>query len=316
MSSANGLIRPMLATAGPVPTGPGWAFEFKWDGIRAIGYAGPDGTRLVTRNDRDVSQGYPEIVDLGGAPDMVLDGELVALDPRGRPDFGLLQRRIHVRPGDELLAEVPVYYYVFDLLRLDGRLATSLPYLQRRELLAGLDVQAHPRVEVPPSFTDADGATVLSAASENGLEGVLAKRCDSVYRPGRRDRSWIKTPLRRRQEVIVCGWTEGKGNRSATIGALHLGAYDAGRLVYIGDVGTGFTDQNLTSLHRRLRELEQPDPPFPDPVPREVARDAHWCRPELVGDVEYRSWTPDHRLRHPSWKGLRPDRRPDEAVVP
>jgi bifunctional non-homologous end joining protein LigD len=172
-------------------------------------------------------------------------------------------------------------------------------------------------VRTPPYWADDSGADLMAAAADQGLEGVVAKRLDSPYQPGVRSRLWIKTPRNATTEVIICGWKPGAGRRSGIIGALLLGAYDdAGRLVYIGKVGTGFTHQMLIDLGKQLRPLHRPDPPFDGPVPRPDARDATWVQPRLVGDVEYRTVSPDGRLRHPSWRGLRTDKELADAKAP
>lgn len=322
-----GLITPMLATPGPIPAGPGWAFEIKFDGVRAVAYGHPGGLRLFSRNDRDVTGSYPEVgaVDLG-SQGLVLDGEIVVLDERGRPDFELLQQRMHVTsPSPSLVAQVPVQYVVFDLLRLGGRSLVGLPYRERRARLLDLDVAAGRGVAVPPNFVDTPGPAVLAAAEQQGLEGVVAKRVESVYQPGRRSRSWIKTAIRHTHEVIVVGWSPGAGNRRNSLGALLLAVHDErGELVYVGDVGTGFTDAARARLIDRLRALEQPEPPFPGevvrargwpgrPAGREPVR---WVAPRLVGEIEYRAFTRDGSFRHPSWRGLRPDRDPSEVHLP
>ena len=328
---APGLIAPMLATPGPVPTGSeGWAFEIKFDGVRAIGYAGPRGLRLFSRNDRDVSASYPEVGGLqlpggSGADALVVDGELVALDERGRPDFERLQQRMHLgSPSAALIEQVPVRYVVFDLLRLDGRPLLAAPYAERRARLVELGLP-DAGVVVPANFTDTPGPVVLAAAQQQGLEGVVAKRIGSGYQPGRRSRSWIKTPIRRTTEVIIAGWSPGSGGRRGGLGSLLLAAHDtAGELVYVGDVGTGFNDAARMRLLELLRPLEQPTPPFR----REVVRTrvwpgrppgrgpVHWVEPQLVGEIEYRAFTRDGSFRHPSWRGLRPDRDPDTVDLP
>jgi len=183
----------MLATAGPIPTGPGWAFEIKFDGVRTIGYAG-SGLRVVSRNDRDISGSYPEVAGLRLPAGLVVDGELVALDERGRPDFALLQQRMHVTaPASGLVASVPVQYVVFDLLHDGQDLLLDVPYEQRRARLLDLELD-RVGVVVPQNFTDTPGALVMTAARELGLEGVVAKRLGSVYQPGRRSRACVKTP--------------------------------------------------------------------------------------------------------------------------
>ena len=324
VSGPAGLIRPMLATPGPVPAGPGWAFEIKFDGVRAIGYAGPAGLRLVSRNDRDISRSYPEVAGLRLPAGVVVDGELVALDERGRPDFALLQQRMHVTaPAPGLVASVPVQYVVFDLLH-DGRdLLLELPYEQRRARLLDLELD-RVGVVVPQNFTDTPGALVMTAAREQGLEGVVAKRLTSVYQPGRRSRAWVKTPIRHTAEVIIAGWSPSTGNPNVLGSLLLAGHADTGELVYLGDVGTGFTDAARRHLLPLLRPLQRPDSPFPAEFAR--ARGwpgrppnrgpVHWVAPVVVGEIEYRAFTRDQNFRHPSWRGLRPDRDAGDIHLP
>ncbi|MFE9955682.1 non-homologous end-joining DNA ligase [Micromonospora sp. NPDC005299] len=309
------LVPPMLAGAGALPTGPGWGYEFKWDGVRAVAYV-DHGLRLLSRNDRDVTRAYPELselADLLAGRRAVLDGEIVALDSGGRPSFSALQRRMHVRaPAAALVASTPVRYYLFDLLHLDGRNTTALPYTERRAALEELGLSGE-TVETPPYWTGEGGRDLATAAADLGLEGVVAKQLRSPYEPGRRGAAWVKVPLNDTVEVIVGGWKPGAGRRAGAIGSLLLGMYDEDdQLHYIGQVGTGFTQAVLRDLAGRLEPLTRPDPPFTAPVPREHARHAVWVDPVLVGDVTFRSWTPDRRLRHPSWKGLRSDRDPAE----
>jgi bifunctional non-homologous end joining protein LigD len=307
----------MLATAGAPPSGPGWAFEFKWDGVRAVAGVAGDRLRAHSRRGNEVTAGYPELRGLGelldGRP-ALLDGELVALDAAGRPDFGLLQHRMHVRtPSAELVARIPVSYLVFDVLHLDGERLLAQPYERRRELLDGLRLDG-PRVRVPPAALDVDGARMLDVARAHGLEGIVGKRRTARYEPGRRSAAWVKTALLHTQEVVLGGWTAGEGRRAASLGALLMGAYDeAGRLRYLGHVGTGFTEAALRALLARLVPLQVPDSPFDDEVPAPEARRARWVRPELVGEVVYRTLTHDRRLRHASWRGLRPDKTPVDA---
>ncbi|MFD1151737.1 non-homologous end-joining DNA ligase [Saccharothrix hoggarensis] len=314
------LIRPVLASSGGVPDGTGWAFEFKWDGVRAITYARGGRVRAMTRNDLEVAATYPEVralTALLGDRDAVLDGEIVALGEGRQPDFGRLQSRMHVaRPGADLIARVPVVYYVFDLLHLDGRSLLGEPYSTRRHELAGLGLGGRAEVRVPPSFRDVDGRDVLAVAEEYGLEGVVAKRVSSRYEPGRRSPAWVKVPLVRTQEVLIGGWRPGDGRRAGTVGSLLLGVLTDDGLRYVGKVGTGFTHAALVDLQDRLGPLAVPKSPFAGPVPLDHARRAHWVRPELVGEVEYRTWTADGRLRHSSWRGLRPDKDPGDVRMP
>jgi bifunctional non-homologous end joining protein LigD len=314
------LIRPMLATAGTLPDAADehrWAFEMKWDGVRAVTYVEGGAVRLMTRNDRDVSATYPELAGLAdavGAHRVVLDGEIVAFDPAGRPSFGELQARMHVQhPSRALLDRTPVSLLVFDLLHVDDTSLLREPYDDRRAAVQALELDGA-RWATPPAFGgDADAA--MSVSRERGLEGVLAKRRDSGYVPGRRSRDWLKAKHSRMQEVVVCGWKPGEGNRAGRIGSLLVGVHDeAGRLVYAGHVGTGFTVAVLTDLAARLRPLERKTSPFADEVPRAHAKDAHWVRPSLVGEVRFGEWTRDGRLRHPVWRGLRDDKSADDVV--
>lgn len=303
----------MLATAGPIPQGPGWVFEFKWDGIRAIVSTSSTGDlRLISRNDLDITASFPELAELGRHRSLTLDGEIVALDPAtGAPSFARLQRRIHVRPSTTLLATVPVRFFAFDLLFRRTTLVGK-PWTHRREQLDGLDL-AGTAVAVPPFF-DGDGDAVQAAAQAQRLEGVMAKRADAAYEAGRRSRSWIKTPLFTTAEAVVCGFTVGEGRRAGTFGSLLLGAYDEDdRLRFLGHVGTGFSERALAELVGLLGPRTIPASPYDDEVPRMYARKATWVRPELVGEVVYRNVTPDGRLRHPAWRGLRPERRPAEV---
>ena len=315
------LLRPMLAVAGELPSGSqesGWAFEMKWDGVRAVVYVSGGRARVLTRNDRDVSGSYPELGRMAaslGVREVVLDGEIVALDPAGRPSFGLLQQRMHVTGATrvrELARTVPVSYLAFDLLYLDGHLLTGFDYDQRRSLLEALDL-AGPRWGVPPAFSG-HGAEAVEASLAQGLEGVVAKRRSARYDPGRRSAAWLKVKNIRTQEVVIGGWRPGSGNREGTIGALLVGVPRDGALVYAGRVGTGFSAATLADLLRRLRRLERATSPFGADLPRVDSRGAVWVTPRLVGEVAFGEWTPDGRLRHPSWRGLRPDKSPADVA--
>jgi bifunctional non-homologous end joining protein LigD len=315
------LVQPMLATPGTLPPAhedAGWAYEMKWDGVRTVAYADGGRLRLLSRNDRDVTGTYPEVRGLAeqlGSVAAVLDGEIVALDGNGRPDFGLLQRRMGVTKAAQvrrLVDEVPVVYLVFDVLYLDGRTTTGLPYTDRRELLEGLGLEG-PAWAVPPA-SFGGGEQMVEVSRDRGLEGVLAKRTDSPYLPGRRSPHWRKVKNVRTQEVIVAGWRPGGGRREGGIGSLLLGLPGDEGLEYVGHVGTGFTAAALADVERKLRPLERKTSPFAVGPPRADARDAHWVTPKLVGEVMFTEWTGDGRLRHPSWRGFRPDKSPDEVV--
>ncbi|MDQ6650753.1 MAG: non-homologous end-joining DNA ligase, partial [Actinomycetota bacterium] len=312
---------PMLATAGPLPPAAEddrWGYEFKWDGVRATIYV--DGGRITirSRNDRDVSVSYPELRALGealGSRQVVLDGEIVAFDDSGRPSFGALQERMHVAKAAEarrLAAQVPATFLAFDLLHVDGRATTDLAYAERRALLESLAL-AGPSWQTPPSFAGG-GEAVLTASKAQGLEGVVAKRLDSAYSPGRRSEAWLKVKNIRHQAVVVGGWKPGAGNRKGQIGSLLVGVQANAGLVFAGHVGTGFSQRALADLGRQLEPTRRATPPFDDEVPRAQAKDAVWVEPSLVGEVAFTEWTRDGRLRHPSWRGLRPDRVPADVV--
>ncbi|MFI9503254.1 non-homologous end-joining DNA ligase [Nocardia sp. NPDC052566] len=308
----------MLAVAGRPPDEAGWAIEMKWDGVRAIVVCDGDECRFYSRNRRDVTGSYPELAAAlaaaTGGRTLILDGEVIAQDGSGAPSFGLLQRRMHVvSPSRELIAAVPVQLYLFDVLAIDGTPTLALPYLERRQRLADLAMDAT-LITTPPHWTDVPAGQLLAVAHEHHLEGIVSKQLTSTYQPGRRSPAWIKTPFRRTTEVIVAGWLPGNGTFAATFGSLVLAANDAtGRLTYLGNVGTGFTLADRRRLRTRLDELASPASPF-DPPPR-LARPAHWVTPTLVADVEYREFTGDG-LRHPSWRGLRTDKTPADVEVP
>jgi len=311
------LVRPMLATTGTVPAkDDGWAYEMKWDGVRAVVYVDGGRARVLTRNDREVAATYPELramaESLGGTR-VVLDGEIVAFDAQGRPNFGALQARMHVaRPTPTLLHDVPVNYLAFDILYLDGQSLTSEPYSRRREILADLGLNG-PHWTVPPSFPG-PGADVFAASRAQGLEGVVIKRLDSAYTPGKRSDCWVKVKHQRTQSCVIGGWKPGEGNREGRIGSLLLGVYDDdGGLHYAGHVGTGFSQRTLKELGAQLDAIVTADAPFTDAVPREHARHAQWVRPELVCEVQFTEWTKDGRLRHPSYQGLRVDIEPKDV---
>ncbi|MFC6878454.1 non-homologous end-joining DNA ligase [Actinomadura yumaensis] len=315
-------VRPMMADTGELPADAGrWGLELKWDGVRAIAYVSADGVRASGRKAGDVTARYPELsvlADLLPQHDVVLDGEVVAFED-GRPSFERLQRRMHVqRPDQRLIREVPVRYVVFDLLFLDGHPLYDLPYADRRALLADLDLAATGPVEVPPYLDGGDSAQVkelIEFTREQRLEGVMAKRLDSPYRPGRRVEFWRKVKNFLTREVIVCGWKPGRGRREGGVGSLLLGEYDLkGRLCFVGHVGTGFSDRALDELYEALWPLRRAASPYDEAVPREFARDAQWVEPLLVGDVAYSARTRDGRLRFPSWRGRRDDKDPHEVI--
>jgi bifunctional non-homologous end joining protein LigD len=313
------LVAPMLAVAGDLPkhNDGRYAIEMKWDGVRAVAYWDGEMLRLLSRNGNDITAGYPELQALGGVlghQPAVVDGEIVAYDSTGRPSFAALQARMHVRGAKvrDLAAQVPVTYLAFDLLHLHDQPTIALPYAQRRALLERLDL-AGDHLATPPAFIE-DPAAVLHASKVQRLEGVVVKTVDGKYLPGRRSASWTKVKHLRMQEVVIGGWSPGAGARAGGIGSLLLGVNDeAGRLRYVGHVGTGFTERALADLASTLASIERRSSAFGDDVPRADARDAHWVTPSLVGEVTYTEWTREGRLRNPSWRGLRSDKAAAEV---
>lgn len=305
-------ISPMLATLGTLPKDESrFGFEVKWDGVRSLAYVEGGRVRLVSRTGRDITGIYPEIRGLGAAlasRPAVLDGELVALDADGRPDFQRLQHRMGVGSAAEVrrrMREVPVTYIVFDVLHLDGHSLMEQPYSKRREALEALQLEG-PAWQTPAHHVG-EGSALLAAVTRAALEGVMAKRLDSAYLAGRRSSSWIKIKAQRRQEFVIGGWAEG---RAHAIGALLVGYFDAkppDMLRYAGRVGTGFTQNALTDIENRLRPLEIAATPFSGPV---RGGQVHFVQPVLVCEVAFTEWTRSGTLRHPAFKGLRDDKDP------
>ena len=305
-------LSPMLATAGTLPSGPGWRYEFKWDGVRVLAVFDGRSPQLFARSGTLVTAAYPEIAGLSLPAGSVLDGEMVVLDASGRPSFTALAERMHVREparAARLAASLPVTYMIFDLLRYDGTPLLSLPYGERRARLEQLDL-AGPHWMVPPVFTD--GAATAEAARENRLEGVVAKRSDTPYVPGLRSPDWIKVKFDRTGDYVIGGWRAG----ARKLGGLLVGLPGPdGRLRFRGRVGGGIGAAAEAELLSVLAPLATSSSPFgPGEVPREDARGAHWVRPDLVVEVRYGNRTPDGRLRFPRFLRLRPDKSPAECV--
>jgi bifunctional non-homologous end joining protein LigD len=308
-------VPPMKARPGSLPADEeAWGYEVKWDGIRAVMFVDHGHMNLQGRNFSDFTPRYPELRDFArslGAARIVLDGEVVALDEEGRPSFERLQSRMHLASDSAVrrrMRDIPATYVIFDLLYFDGHTTTGLPYAERRRLLRELELQG-PYWRTP-AHHEGDGAALLEATKELGVEGIVAKKLDSVYEPGRRSSCWLKIKNVRTQDVVIGGYTPGEGRRSS-LGALAVGYYDEdGKLRYAGKVGTGFTEQTLAILSRELKPLQREDSPFEG---RQPPKDTIFVEPRLVAHVEFREWTRTATLRAPSFKGLRPDVDPAEV---
>jgi bifunctional non-homologous end joining protein LigD len=321
----------MLAKPGQVPESDSneWAYEIKWDGVRVLGYADRGRWCMLSRRLEDVSARYPEleaIAEALGDHSAILDGEVVALDEEGRPRFQLIQSRMGLTSPAAVKAKAkqqPVDYVIFDLLHLDGRCVRDLPYLQRRELLEGLGLDG-PRWRTP-RYRHGGGADLLEAARRQGLEGIVSKRCDSPYRPGKRTGEWIKTRVWRRQEFVIGGYIPGEGSRAKRVGSVLVGYYDKRHselgkgkkqtLRFAGGVGSGLKESDLDFLTKELRKRERADSPFDVGHPTgPKARFAVWCEPALVCEVSWTEWTDEGTLRQPAFKGMRDDKDPREVV--
>jgi bifunctional non-homologous end joining protein LigD len=310
-------VVPMMAKLGTLPADDGrWAYEIKWDGVRAIAYSEPGRLRLESRNLNDITAQYPEIRPLNRALSShaaVLDGEIVAFDSEGRPSFERLQQRMHLTGESQVRRRAqdhPVVYVVFDLLYLDGRPLMRLPYAERRAQLAELALEG-PAWQTP-SHSVGGGEQLLAATAEQGLEGIMAKRLDCPYEPGKRAANWIKVKTKQRQELVIGGWLPGEGRRSGDIGALLMGYFEDGEFRFAGKVGTGFGQKELAMLGRELTPLARDTSPF---VGKQPQRAAHFVEPRLIAEIEFAEWTKERMLRHPSYKGLRDDKSADQVVL-
>jgi bifunctional non-homologous end joining protein LigD len=306
-------VNPMLATAvTELPSGEGWAFEFKWDGVRALLDVSEQGVTIRSRAGNEVTAAYPELVTLAGkVGDTLLDGEIVAFVD-GQPSFERLQTRMHVRSAAEarrLAADTPVTFMAFDLLRRYGVDLSGRPYAERRATLERWGAE-RPDWTISPMFDD--GAATTAAAREHGLEGVVAKRLGAPYRAGARSPDWRKLRFVRAGDFVVLGW-EASGDRPGELTSLVLGYHPAGGMMtYAGKVGSGLSSQIATRLQAEL--VARTGCPLPQPPPRTAGRAVHWVEPRLVVEVEFASWTTEGRLRHPVFRGVRKDKRADEAV--
>ena len=318
VSQARSVYRPMLATlAGDVPVGDGWLFEVKWDGYRAIATMRSGEVELRSRNGNSLNERFPTVVSALvralRTPDCVLDGEVVAIGPDGRATFSAMQQ------GKQGTTYV---YVAFDALEVEGEPLVGLPLTERRRRLAELVDKRRGGVQLSEAFED--GHSLYDAAKAQRFEGIVAKRADSTYEPGRRSRNWLKIKTHGRQEFVIAGYTKGQGRRSGRFGSLVLAVSEGGVLRYAGNVGTGFNDTEIEKLQALLRPLERPTPPFDEvpTMPKVRKADVVWVEPELVCEVEFVEWTHDGRLRAPSYQGLREDKRAEdvrrerEAIAP
>lgn len=303
-----GPLRPMQASTGTAASlrEPGWAFEVKWDGYRALVELRDGRCALTSRNGIDLTPAYPELqqaTEAIAAQQCVLDGEIVALDEQGRPQFSRLQERAKSR-------SIVVHLMLFDALEIDGESLLDRPYQERREALETLVTETR-LIHVPPQLTGTVDEALQTSRSLQ-LEGIVAKRTDGKYLPGARSASWMKVKHVRTQDVVIIGWNPGGGNRSGTVGSLLMAIPHEADLKYVGKVGSGFTDRGLRDAERMLTEIERRTPPVED-VPGADAKGARWVDPVYVGEVSYSEQTESGRLRHPVWKGWRPDKSPDDV---
>lgn len=319
-ASKRRVIRPMKAAPGELPpSGDDWAYELKWDGMRVIAHLDEDGVRLFSGNGNEATNSYPELQGLrdvlDGFDSLILDGEVVAIDVSGVPNFGLLQQRMHVQDPQEALrraASVPISYALFDVLSVNGTDTMRLPLRDRRTLLEQIvEPGSHWRLT---DMHVGDSTALLETVIERGLEGIVAKNLNSVYVEGKRPKTWVKIKPRHRQEFVVGGWSEGRDGNTGSLGSLLLGVMEGDELIACGSVGSGLTADSRRAWMRELRETELPKKPFVNDVPPSAGRKFHWCEALAVIEVAFGDWTDDGHLRHPVYLGRRTDKDPAEVV--
>ncbi|HEX7739179.1 MAG TPA: non-homologous end-joining DNA ligase [Marmoricola sp.] len=309
-------MQPMLATRGDtIPPGPDWVHEVKWDGIRLLVEIDGDRVRASTRNENDVTAGFPELQALAGAGSgVLLDGEMVVIG-EGAPSFGAVVERVHVRErarAERLAAAAPATLLAFDLLRHEGDDVTRLAWEQRRGLLEGLSLDGA-ACQVPPTYDD--GASLMAAVAQQGLEGIVSKRRASLYHPGRRSRDWLKFPIRPTGSYVVGGFRFETGS-DRRLGAVLVGQPGRGGLEFRGRVGSGLAGRAGATLLALLAPLAEERSPFASDLPRADREGTLWVRPEVIVDVQYLAVTGDGRLRQPAYRGVRSDLDPDDLVRP
>ena len=310
-------VEPMLATGGVLPVHlDQYAFEYKWDGVRAIGYVEPDSLKLHSRNGLDITFKYPELQPLAAALDgrrAILDGEIVCLNEAGHPSFPHLQQRMQVSSRtavEKVRSAYPVWFVLFDVLWLDGKWTTHLPLPDRRALLEELTVEG-PSWQTSPSHVG-EGKTMLETARRHGIEGIVAKRLDGEYEPGRRSSAWIKIKIVHRQEFVIGGWVPEESNAAGRVGSMLIGYHDCdGKLRYAGRIGTGLNAAWHQRLTREFAKRSRSSNPFADTVPRAGVQFVH---PKLVAEIEFRRWPEGGLVQQGAFKGLRQDKKPADVV--
>jgi bifunctional non-homologous end joining protein LigD len=321
------LIKPMLASPGKLPIDDNqYSFEIKWDGIRAILYYTTGQIMITSRNLKDITKQYPELQQLGEMLDgqqVIIDGEIIAFDKKGHPSFSLLQQRMGLNSPTVIknkMLEIPVTYIIFDILHFNQRSLVHLSYTERRHILEKLNLAG--TNWQTPAYQQGSGKEILTAVSALELEGIVAKRLTSSYTPGKRSEDWLKIKNQHRQELVIGGWLPGKGQRLGGIGSLLLGYYDITleqarkenkqqHFLYAGKVGTGFSKDVLHKLLTLLTPLHRTTSPF---AINNFPKTTIFVEPQLIGEFEFTEWTPNHTLRHPSFKGLRND-KPAQDVI-